>query len=74
MAINAIFIFTLSKDYAEELKGHPVLEKTKYIKLLEFKKYFELSDNLSLESIPSLLGWEEISRKNSTRLISSPIL
>lgn len=75
MAISAIFSYTLSKDYAEVLKGHPLFEKTKYIKFIEFKKHFELSNNLSLESIPSLLEWEEIRSKkfDTLNFLTNPV-
>jgi len=75
MAISVIFIYTLSKDYAEELKGHPLFEKSKYIKFIEFKKHFELSENLSLELIPGLLEWEEIRSKkfDTLNFLTNPV-
>jgi MFS family permease len=75
MAISIVFIYTLSKDYAEELKGHPLFAKSKYIKFIEFKKHFELSPNLSPEAIPALLEWEEIrnQRFDTINFFTNPI-
>ena len=75
MAISAAFIYTLSKDYAKELKGHPLFAKLKYIRYIEFKKHFELSANLSPESIPALLEWEEImsQRFDTINFFTNPI-
>ena len=75
MAISAVFIYTLSKDYAKELKGHPLFEKSKYIKFIEFKKHFELSGNLSPKIIPALLEWEEIRNKkfDTLNFFTNPI-
>jgi len=75
MTISIAFIYILSKDYAEELKGHPLFSKSKYIKFIEFKKHFESSQNLSTESIPALLEWEEIrnQRFDTINFFTNPI-
>ena len=75
MAISLIFIYTLSKDYASELNGHPLFSKSKYIKYIEFKKHFDDSKILSPEIIPALLEWEEIrsQRFDTVNFFTNPI-
>lgn len=75
MTISIVFIYILSKDYTDELKGHPLFSKSKYIKFIEFKKHFESSPNLSTEAIPALLEWEEIrnQRFDTINFFTNPI-
>ncbi|MHB0852664.1 hypothetical protein [Stutzerimonas nitrititolerans] len=75
MAISIIFIYTLSKDYTDELKGHPLFSKSKYIKFIEFKKHFDNNKKLSPEIIPALLEWEEIrnQRFDTVNFFTNPV-
>jgi len=75
MTISIVFIFVLSNDYTDELKGHPLFSRSKYIKFIEFKKHFESSSDLSIEAIPALLEWEEIrsQRFDTINFFTNPV-
>lgn len=75
MTISIVFICVLSNDYTDELKGHPLFSRSKYIKFIEFKKHFELSSDLSIEAIPALLEWEEIrnQRFDTINFFTNPV-